>query len=355
MSWDLRVALARQPTRPLISEWAAGHGLVYDTNCIEDASGDMLFTVDGPASAEADDLDEELAAAVPAAAWLLLFSVSLGDDSDRTGELAVDLATFVAERCDGAVFDPQADTVLWPPDAPVPAPSELAGTSALELVWYTNAARGREGGAAYLQATLRCLPPAAPRRYGAYEPPQSRVDAAQPGRFGADWRECDSSSLLWTASPPCLGGEVMFPRAPNIQGARRAVRVSTSFDGRALSDPVVREGVVALFTDVATALRAFHAVAAVRRGVSVQRNRLWVSSESEELDLPYTQWVGLPSTPTWLAWYGEPYAALVAPGLVRASVEPADADALRAAHHRPADALVGSFAERRAAATIPDL
>ncbi len=339
----------------MISEWAVGQGLAYEANCIEDASGEMLFTVDGPESAEVDDLDAELAAAVPDAAWLLLFSVSLGDDADRTQELAFELAGFVAERCGGAVFDPQADKILWPPGAPAPAPSPRVATNALALVWYTSAKRGREAGTAFLQATLLSFPPATPRRYGSYEPPQSRVDPARPAQFGTDWRECDVSSLLWTASPPCLGGSVMFPSTPNLEGARRAVRVSTEFDGRALADPVVREGVVALFVAVATELCAFHAVAAVRRGVTVDRNKLWVSSDSEQLDLPYTQWVGLPAIPTWLAWYGDPYAALVTPGLVRASVDALDADALRADHRPPRDALVGSFAERRVAATIPDL
>jgi hypothetical protein len=339
----------------VIIEWAAGEGLAYQANWIEDASGETLFTVDGPESAEADDLDAEVAAAVPDAAWLLLFSVSLGEDAERSQELAFELAVFIAERCGGAVFDPQSDQLVWPPGAPAPARSDRADTYALQLIWYVNAKQGRDAGTAFLQATLQSFPPSTPRRYGSYQPPQSRVDPAQPAQFGADWRECESSSLLWTASPPCMGGSVMFPGAPILQGTCTAVCVCTEFDGRALSDPVVREGVVALFVDIATALSAFHAVAAVRRGVTVERNRLWVSSTSEQLDLPYTEWVGLPATPTWLAWYGAPYAALVTPGLVRASVEALDVDALRAGHRPPRDALVGSFAERRVALTIPDL
>jgi hypothetical protein len=365
MSWDLSVATRERPSGELIAAWARDEGVTVEHNGIS-RGGETLFLVDGPDEVERDDLDEGLADAVPDAAWALLISVPLALESKATRALATRLGAHVAQRCGGAVYDKQRDELVWPQRRAAPRPTREE-VDALALAWYAPRERVRDGAAAFVSATRQGFPPALPRRYGTCQPYQGRLDPAAPGAFVDAWRTSRRGELAWSASPPCYDGSCSFdPRDPR-DGARQVGEVHLLLDARALAERAVREGVIALWLEVAASLRAFYAIAAVRRRMSLSRGRLWVSGSTEELDLPLDRWYGLTAQRTWLAWYAPPYDALMAPVLgdhavrrdgglfVRATEAPANADDLAGLVPPTPATLIGDFREQRVAPVLPPL
>jgi hypothetical protein len=91
------------------------------------------------------------------------------------------------------------------------------------------------------------------------------------------------------------------------------VRLSLSFDGRPFArDPTFTERIVLLFTELAAA-GSLYAAAWVQRGIVLNRGRLsYQANTTETGPMPRADaWVGLPASPTWLAWFGRPYAEAV--------------------------------------------
>jgi len=80
----------------------------------------------------------------------------------------------------------------------------------------------------------------------------------------------------------------------------------------------------------------------VNRGAIARRSSISMDGRTESGPLPRAdRWIGLPASPTWLAWFGKPYAELVRPSMgghitaeidgalfVRMGTEPMNADQL---------------------------
>jgi hypothetical protein len=122
--------------------------------------------------------------------------------------------------------------------------------------------------------------------------------------------------LFWTAARPCLGGSAfMSPRLdrdPPPPGVPIS-RVSIRLDGRALArDPDLTERMVELFTAEAIELGCVYAAGSVHRDLLMKQGRESADYRTEAGPMPRAnRWVGLPATPTWLTWFGRPYADLV--------------------------------------------
>jgi hypothetical protein len=164
--------------------------------------------------------------------------------------------------------------------------------------------------------------------------------------------------LFWSARAPGIDGSVSFPdRRADRRPARlgRVVRLSTTLDARPLHrDPATSDAVVDLFADVAAAFGASYAAGCVLRDAMMRGGRASYDMRSEAAPLPRSRWwVGLPALPTWLAWFGDPYRALVESLLdhmaatdgprgllLRCGPEPMDVDQLRdAAPKLPSELL----------------
>jgi hypothetical protein len=101
---------------------------------------------------------------------------------------------------------------------------------------------------------------------------------------------------------------------------------------------------VACFKAVAGLPGSIYAAVGVERGHTINRGRVGGTAMSETGPFPRADvWTGLPPSPTWLAWFGRPYAAAVRGAvdahiaedgesglLVRMSRQPLNADELAA-------------------------
>jgi hypothetical protein len=339
VSWDLLVATHNRPSPSAVGELLAPDGKYVSQGALEPSSANVLvsrsskngkqaaFTVDGPHVVEIDDLEDALAAAVLAPRFLLEISAPAeATAGDRSAAMA--LAKQLAKQLHGAVYDPQKNEVVWPRgrERVYTASGEEQRIRVVELSWYV------EGGAAadelpvqLLQGLRVACPEALPRRYGDYEPLQHKMGPGREDEFNSFWRKHQASDLpemlFWKSQSPCFGGSAFFPdkrtkypdgRPAGTPGTKRCTEISLTFDGRALhSDERWSSAVVGLFSAVASRLGAFYAAAHVQRNVIIKRS-LWYDAAAERLPMPFSSFAGLPPVPTWLAWFGRPYAPHVA-------------------------------------------
>ncbi len=363
MSHDLVVATRTRPALDAIEVFGQSAGLelrVMGTfrpgaNALVtriDGSVERTIDVDGPVRVESEDLPDDLAGVVTRPAWLVEIHLPGGYD-ETADRWAVELAIHLAGVGDGAVFDPQADRIAWPSGV---TPRSRGATEerirTVDLVWYVPASLlPPDAATRWLDLVAEHFPAATPVRFGSFEPFQGRLAQDGPGAFAEAWQAeaaVESGGMLfWSAKAPGLEGSVSFPdrrgdRRPHRLG--RVARVSTTVDARPLHrDPRACAAVVDLFAEVAGEFGAAYAAGCVLRDAIVRRGRVTYDARSETAPLPRSRWwVGLPARPTWLAWFGHSYRALVAtrldgttavarpPGLLlRCGPEPMDVDQLR--------------------------
>lgn len=332
MSHDFLVATRTRPAADAIEVFGRSAGLELRITGPWRPSGSVLATkvdgkfertidVDAPVRVEPDDLPDDLAAVVTKPAWLVEVHLPGGYEavSDRW---ALDLAIHVARVGDGAVFDPQADRIVWPSGVtPRVRGAVEERIRTVELAWITAASQLPDDGATrWLDVVAAHLPAATPVRFGSFEPLQGRLDRDGPRAFAEAW-ETEASverggMLFWSAKPPGIDGSVSFPdRRRERRPARlgRVIRVSTTVDARPLHrDPQSCAAVVDLFAAMAEEFGAAYAVGSVLRDAILRRGRIAYDARSEVIPLPRSRWwVGLPALPTWLAWFGSPYRALI--------------------------------------------
>ena len=335
MSYDLEIGTHQEPTRRQVEEWAVGQGLTVEADDDDQglavstgSQGDdgYLFTVDGPFAAEPDDFAEEVAAACPAPRWMTTMNVPYSV-SDRAIGLARSLARHLAETNEGAAFDPQEDSLVWPRGMPAPIapPRTEEPTSCVSLTWFVPPDRWAQAPEVLVRLVAARCPEALPIRYGLWEPLQHRFDPDHPDAFVQFILDDQSGSGFWFAAQPSFGGGWRGPHADQHVKAEdewlRIASIEMDFDGRVLEqDARWRETLVDLFVTAASDLGAFFAATQVVPGYTVTTtNRLHstleASRQSGEHFLRGYRWQGLPPVPMWLSWFGGPYRELVAPHL----------------------------------------
>jgi hypothetical protein len=333
MSYDLEIGVHAKPTRDQIEAWAGqqdltissdGDGLVVSTRSTR---GDgYLFSIDGPFAAEADDFAEELAGACLAPRWMMTVAVPYSVPK-RAITLGRALARHLAETNDGAAFDPQEDSLIWPRGRKkrVAPRRDEEVTSRVTLDWFLPPTRWEEAPATLLRLLRRHTPEALPTRYGRWEPLQHRFDAQDSDAFVRFVLDGEDGDGFWFASRPSFGGSWSAPHADRFvkpeEERLRVANLKVDFDGRVLEqDARWREAVVDLFSAAAVELGALFAAGQVEPGWTVTtNNRLYSTTETMmqggEHVLRGRLWQGLPPVPVWLGWFGAPYRHLVVPHL----------------------------------------
>jgi len=363
LSYDLDIATRVKPEQVHLEVFAALHkGLALEGRLGDDLtnvtvhkralfSRKPLVEVYTPTQAhEPEDFDEDLAKLVPPPCWLT--QIAIPGFVKEGIELGIELAEHIADKCDGAVFDPQAGTVIWPKEkgSPTAPPSEKARIREVELEWYIASSRsGVEAARALLMALRKHCPEAVPIRFGEYEPLQGRMESRSDEPFFKAWEKAGRDTLgmlFFKAKNPCFGGTIDLPGTmPPRAGGTKAGCISLNFDGTTLyADSQTRETVSTLFLEVARALHAFYGRGFVRRDVIVSRGGPAYDGKSETYPsgLWRGAWRGVPPVPTWLTWFGPPYNVLVEESLppdrsvtlpegvlVRLGQEPLDLDQLQ--------------------------
>lgn len=357
MSYDLQVITKRQPRASDLAAFVEASEATLQAEgtfkrgglvVVSDSAGATL-EIDGPNRVETEDLPDSVNGAIGRSGWLV--ELSLEPSSDVTWPQA--LASHLSRAADGVVYDPQLDAVTWPAGwRPRDSQTGAETIDQVELTWCFR----RPSDLGLLARQILVLlashcPEALPKRYGDYEPLQHRFDGEQAvDNFVAFWTAAAEEWIGlfgWSASRPCFGGSASISslRRYPPDSPRAWVRLSLTFDRRPFARELAfTDRIVRLFTELAS-LGAIYAAAWVERGIEYRRGRPWANAMTETGPMPRADaWVGLPPSPTWLAWFGRPYSAAVRPvvaGLIdeerdggillRLGAEPKDADELAAA------------------------
>ena len=333
MSHDLEIVVSIRPQHFLLEEFIALHNSLSISGQLGSETGNVIvyrrggktelvasFEVWGPSKVEPEDLEESVVSLVAAPRWMVEISVPAGGEGDDVPD-AEALARYIAQRCKGVIYDPQAGAVVWP--KPIaksrPIPRQKEKIRLINLDWYLPRSQASLSTARNFLLILRELcPEAVPRRFGSYEPLQGRMEPDEEDPFlNAFLEEClreVGGGLFFSSGPPCFGGHIFTPHKKITETSPflDVVHVSLNCDGRVLDAiPDWCDKIVRLFAELAERLKAFYAHGYVERGVYASRRGIGYGGDSEHYPLPRGRWVGIPSTPVWLAWFGGPYKPLV--------------------------------------------
>ncbi len=326
VSYDLQVIAKKQPKAAHLDEFLenADDGPTADGRLARD--GQLLLTdgagvaaeVDGPNRMEDEDVPDAAAGAIGASGWLVQISVKPSTDAAWPQELAIHLA----RAADGVVYDPQQDLVTWPRGfQPRSRETGQVRIEEVALDWFTPwPSDDSELPGRLLELLDANCPEALPKRYGPFEPLPHRFEGdRRADEFVERWIETAmewTAMLSWSTTRPAFGGSAIMStlRAPErARPGEPCVRIGLGFDGRAFArDPGYTERIVDLFRTLASELRCVYAAATVNRRAIAGRSSISSDYLTETGPLPRAdRWIGLPASPTWLAWFGKPYAALV--------------------------------------------
>lgn len=338
LSYDLQVFAKRQPRASDLEAYLAhedapsSDGRFKRDGYVLLKAGDGAHAeVDGPSRIEAEDVPDAASGAIGSSGWLVQISVKPSTDATWP----MDLAIHLARATDGVVYDPQEDRVTWPNGfQPRDASSGEERITAVELDWFT-ASSSTDGRLTrqFLQQLRQVAPEALPTRYGGHEPLPFRFEGASAEEdFVQHWQEEAlgwGPMFFWNATRPCFGGSAIIstkldPDRP--RPGRPISHLSLRFDGRSFArDPGFTERMVQLFTALAAALHCVYAAGSVHRDVLMKRGHDSADHRTETGSLPRAdRWIGLPAGPTWLAWFGRPYADLVRSSVARQATSETD-------------------------------
>ena len=358
VSYDLQVIAKKQPKAAHLDEFleAADDAPTADGRLARD--GHLLLTdadgvaaeVDGPNRMEDEDVPDAAAGAIGASGWLVQISVKPSTDAAWPQELAIHLA----RATDGVVYDPQQDLVTWPKgfqprSRETGEVQDRRGRTRLVHASPSDdpALPGRLLELLGAHAVRRRLP----KRYGPFEPLPHRFEGDhRADEFVERWIEV---AMEWTAIALLVddaachrrigqhvhasgagtveAGRGLRPHRPRLRWASLRARPGLY---RAYRRPVPGAGFGAR-------VRLRRRLGEPRRDRQAQQH-LARTTGPRPGPLPRAdRWIGLPASPTWLAWFGKPYAELVRPSVaghitaetdgalfLRMGTEPMNADEL---------------------------
>ena len=331
MSYDFEIVVKKLPEQAHITEFILSHPELSIEGKLHSKGGnpivnrrvadgiESIMEIWGPDKVEAEDLDDIVARTVKPPCWLVRITVPAAEKD--TVSLAEAMSIHIAQRCGGAVYDPQAEAMVWPKvnfrSSPLPRNEAIR---VVDLGWYLPPSQSSVSMAqTFLRTTGRLCPQALPVRFGVYHPLQGKLRPGDEQPFldaiEEIVREGHAEMLELKSKTPCLGGTLWFPSRrndPRMSGTSNYVDLKMSFDGRVVeSDSQWCERIVSLFIELAANLKAFYGHGYVERGVFASRRGLGYGAESEHYPTPAGRWRGIPSVPYWLNWFGGPYFPLL--------------------------------------------
>jgi hypothetical protein len=347
MSTSINIFSYLKPSKKLLCELSAEDGLEINETNNGKSAGNLLvqksvkgkmktvWIIDGPFKVEQEDLPDELDGQTRLPKWLLQFTISAAA-SNLDLEMAMAMSGLVADELDGFAFID--DELFYPEKIKKPLKKQSQTKQAKnQPKKQTKERRGplvtlefhfarKQAAKTFLKVARRFCPEAVPRRFGYYDPLPGKFDDQTESVFVNEWkrlvRDKNGDGLTWTASYPCLEGHIGCSHTGGdskkeySRGIEQSI-IEITFDGQVLKDDQEWcKKVVRLFEGLAVELDAFYAAGYVERNMVIYRSRIYIAHDSESISLQatdwsHTKWLGIPRTPTWLVWYGGPYAKLL--------------------------------------------
>jgi hypothetical protein len=366
LGYDLDVITKNRPAHSQVAEFIQSHSKLFVEGELDPQHNlvvnrrvgeghETIIELWGPDNAEPEDLENVVVQTIKPPYWLLRITVPAVQKD--TLQLAEEIAAYIARSCEGVVYDPQAGAITWPKAKFENSPKSLGRERirALALNWYLPSSQASISMARNFLRTVGSLcPEAFPSRFGLYHPLQGKMKSGEEQPFldmvGSILQKGRADMLELRSRRPCFGGILWIPRTrgDRPQNIRMSdyVNLVLDFDGRVIeSDPEWLERIVELFHQLASSLKAFYANAYVQRRVFASRGSLSYDGQSERYPRPMGRWVGIPSVPYWLSWFGPPYFLMVRDTLkgstvsqfqdgilVRIGSKPQDLDQLQNSH-----------------------
>ncbi len=340
MSYDLHVyagkGLSPDDLRALVE--AAGFGVDQSSGAesltvTRGVKGTYSFTLGLAQTVEPEDVPDEVTAVLLDASCFYELLVE-GSSSVETPH-AIRFARNLAVATQGAALDQQTGQV-WTRGKLRAAPSVERGTvSTVEVRWYVRGEfdAGRTA-LTWTRLSHRHLPEALPRRYGTFEPLQSKLGVGGDQAF-AEFVHTADDTVYFKATQPALEGHLAAGRQGDGLVASHALTVMSS----TLIGPAWRTALRGLFIDFATETESVLATAEVVRGALWSGRSLGYTALSERPTYlaQRGRWAGPPPYPVWWTWFGAEYTALVAPHLPASQVAPAGGGLFHWRSETPAD------------------
>lgn len=325
MSYDLsvfgEVALSRNEMMALVLEIPGLHvepaegeqGLTV----VRGARAAYCFTVDGPFGAELEDVPEDMVASVLGVS--AGYQVLVEGSADQSIPVAIRFAKKLAVAANGAMFDQQTGKVWAKAGARVAArPERNERIDVIDIDWFFEMGTPHLA-ERYLAAARRHLPEALPRRFGEFEPLQSKLDEAGDSGF-VEAIDQSTGMLFWKAKFPVLTGSVSV-NSFRAGGTEPVPHVSITVARSAFDDPHWRSGLRSLFLQFGTGDGLYYAFAEVVRNLSWSGQSIWFDGQNENTDNLLGRqgrewgWMGLNPYPVWWSLFGPAYLPLVEPHL----------------------------------------
>lgn len=207
------------------------------------------FTLDLPVAIEAEDVPEEVTAALLGPSYL--YEVLVEGSSSVETPHAVRFARRLAQASAGVVLDQQTGRI-WARGKLRAAPLVQRGMiDVVELRWYVHPeGTGARAAETWLELARRHLPEALPRRFGSYEPLPMTLKVDGPDAF-VEAAAVETMALGYNASAPCIEG--------SMAGGASGTGVHShglSVHREALADPRWRTALQRLFVEFAAATDA---------------------------------------------------------------------------------------------------
>lgn len=319
-----------------------------------------IFVLSGPYPAENEDLPALVQRLIRGRAFISEMNLPWPVLGTKDAARCFALCEHLALACDGAVYNPQDDALVFPdlPDGKRRSEPKLTPIRQLTLEWYF-ADSGRDEAQRFLELIGEVRPEARPTRFGPHEPLAHKLtDPDGAAVFADEWQE--NWWFFWKAKQPVFGGSMgRSPERDEPPGERRKAQLAIDINATKIADDLEAcDRAVELFARVADELGAFFGAGYVTRGVLAgSRGAQWYGQGTESFSFDWINgpwWLGLPAKATWLCWFGKPYRAEVAGSLDGAAVErgtgllvrlgprPMDSDEVRdLAPDLPPDLLVG--------------
>jgi hypothetical protein len=180
------------------------------------AKTQVSFTVDGPFQVQLEDLENEIIASTLDPRWLVQVSVPAAAVKADL-KAAIELARFIADCCQGSVYDPQEGQVVWPrrKTARFIAPSNETRIRLVKLDWFMPASqRSITTATTMLQGLRRTCPETLPTRFGTFEPLQYRLESGEDEPFIRLWNQQSElefgGSCFWKSEESVLQRAYFF-------------------------------------------------------------------------------------------------------------------------------------------------